>query len=78
MDYRDDPTGLDCHDHVPATSDHASGTQSRANRRIANAGRVRVEPPVAISWNRWSSSAGSAGRLHWNAHLSMRLRDGRV
>jgi hypothetical protein len=23
---------------------------------------------VAISWNRWSPSAGSAGRHPWNAH----------
>jgi hypothetical protein len=63
------PRGLDRATQTLATSDHTSGTQSRANRRPANPGRVRPEPLVAISWNDWSPSAGTAGRNRWNTQL---------
>ena len=67
--YRDNHTGLDQPNQILATSGHPSGTQSRANRRVANPGRVRLEPLVAISWNDWSPSAGSAGRHRWNPQI---------
>src|SRR5882724_12149008 len=61
--------GLDPATQTLATSDHTSGTQSRANRRLANPGRARPEPLVAISWNDWSPWAGTPGRDRWNTQV---------
>jgi hypothetical protein len=58
----------------PCNLHSASGTEPRClPQRREPHGRDRVERLVAIRRNRWSPSAGSAGRHPWNAHAGAKI-----